>query len=1699
MDGHERDRGDAESLTDVAIVGMSCRLPGADDVGRFWVNLRDGVDSVTHFSEEELSAAGVPADVLADPRYVRATGRLDGAEHFDAAFFGFSRREAEVMDPQQRVFLQCAWHALEHAGHVRAGQDGPIGVFAGAGMSSYLLHILLQEPSLVGTVGAAAVLHANDKDFLTSRTAYKLGLRGPSVTVQTACSTSLVAVHIACQSLLSGECDTALAGGVSVGVPQQAGYFFEPGGIVSPDGRCRAFDAEARGTVFGSGVGVVVLRRLADAARDRDTVYAVVKGTAVNNDGADKVGFTAPSVSGQAAVISEALGVAGVAAETVGYVEAHGTATELGDPIEVAALTQAFTAETTALQFCALGSVKSNVGHLNTAAGVAGLIKATLALRHREIPASLHVTRPNPRLELEDGPFYVNTALADWHAGDAPRRAGVSSFGVGGTNAHVVLEEYVEPDPAVADVQPAHLVVLSAKTEERLARQSDRLAGFCDTDPDVPLRDVAYTLMVGRESFDHRRILVCTSIADLRDGLRDPRSGAFASAAGPERRPVVFVFPGQGAQYAGMAGGLYTHEPVFRRHLDVSADALSAYGGADPRRTLFPSPQDGDRAVAVLDRTVHAQTALFAVEYALAQTLVEWGITPDALIGHSIGEYVAACVAGVLDLQDAARLVSGRAALMQGVPTGRMLAVALPEDEVRPLMTDELDLAATNGPRASIVAGPAVAVDALTQELARRGVAAMVLRTSHAFHSAMMDPVLEDFRALARQVRLSPPRIPFVSNVTGRWITDVEATDPDRWVRHLRGTVRFAEGVRLLAGDPARIYLEVGPGGSLGRLFARQAASSVFGVLRRDRADETAYLREQIGRVWLTGQSPDWPKLYSTPPRRIGLPTYPFERVRHWIDVPPAPLAAGASGPTPGADPPAWDGAMPVVSGAADPLPAIHGSGPDGPAVGGDVEAMIAALWQEVLGTAPAGPDDDFFAAGGHSLLALHLVSRVRDVYDVTLPLRAMLEQPTVAGLAALVEEVRTAMTAPPERPAPAQARPVAPAPTRYDGGVVVPGDADAGVGVGRPAAMRFSLFYFSADGSTSGEERYRVLLEAAEFADRNDFEAVWLPERHFHPFAGLYPNPSVLAAAVAVRTTSIGIRAGSVVLPLHHPVRVAEEWAMVDNLSGGRVGVSVASGWQRDDFVLAPPDSYDRRRELMRDHLEVLERLWAGEEVTLARDDGEPTAVRVYPRPRQAALPVWFTSSGSPTTWTAAGARGANVLTALISQSVDDLAANIRRYRAARAAHGHDPATGQVTLSLHTFVGDDLDAVRELVRGPLQNYLASHLELYRPLAEKSGIALSGADREDLLAFAFDRYFDTSALIGTLRTTAATVDRLRAIGVDEIACQVDFGLDDATVREGLDRLVALTRRSAPAGPASSRLPTPVVTLQRDGEGPPFFCIHPVDGSVLGFRGLASALGADRPFHALQAPGLEGEQQPREHVEDLADRYTEAILAVRPAGPYLLGGWSFGGVAAAEVARNLIAAGHDVPMVVMLDSRAPAQMARQLANMTDFLDRWEPYLPIAARLLSISGPAGVPADLAAQVAALPDGMAEELRALDDFPIGTILLTDENARRVCRAHIGAMQRFRPAPLPATRVTLVRAAIQPDVFGNDPFMGWGDLVSADFAVHVASGDHYTMLRTPHVSMLAAWLGQEFASAGTASDGLASAGRDLGRGGGR
>jgi natural product biosynthesis luciferase-like monooxygenase protein/amino acid adenylation domain-containing protein/non-ribosomal peptide synthase protein (TIGR01720 family) len=1783
------------SGNEIAIVGMAARFPGAPDLRTFWHNLRAGTESISFFDEMELDASPlVPEQARRNPGFVPAGGVLGGGETFDHDFFGIPAREARWMDPQQRVFLEVAWAALEDAGYDPWRYGGRISVYAGAGSSAHQLDLLgrldSDAASLYEALGSAAAQN------LATKASFLLRLRGESMTVHTACSTGLATVHLACQSLLLGQSSMAIAGAVSLSVPQRTGYVHQEGMILSPDGHCRAFDHRAGGTVPGHGVGVVVLKPLADAIADRDQVYAVIKGSAINNEGHRSIGYTAPSVAAQAEVITEALAFAEVSAADIGYVEAHGTGTPLGDPIEITALTRAFRRSTDRVGDCPIGSVKTNIGHLDTAAGIAGLIKVALMLRDGELPPSLHLERPNPAIDFAASPFVVNTELRPWTG--SPRLAGVSSFGIGGTNVHAVLAEPPAPAEPAPSPRPHQVVTLAAHTATALSTMVEELAER----PDLDVADVAYTRAVGRAALRYRRAYVAAGPAELVDTLRNARGDA-APVTEPPR--VGLLFPGQGAASYGMAGELYRVEPVFREELDRCVAELESR----LQTPLLPALLDGSGPILDPELT---HPALFAVELALARLWLDWGVRPAALLGHSFGEYAAACVAGVLALPDAAALAVARGLLVAKLPEGAMIAVGIDEEELASYLDPPLSLAAVNGDGRCVVSGTVDAVAGLRTRLTAAGHAVRELPVRRAFHSPAVQPILPKLVDVAASLPRAAPALPLLSSHSGTWWADGDG-DPEYWARQMREPVRFGAALETLAaaGDEPLVLVEVGPDQGLTMLTMAQLGhrARVVPSLRRLTSDGSDHrvLMDGVGTLWGAGVPIDWDSFYRKESRRrVALPSYPFEGVDCRLD---------ATAPT--ATVPA------VVEAAAAPE--------NGP--GDDVERTVFEIWRERLGTDEFGIHDNFLELGGNSLSAVQLINRLRAAFPVPIPLAMLFEEPTVAGVAGRIRELLGADDTPsavdelpPIRPVPrdpspplsvVQARTLAleaadpgnpalamPVALRLDGaldvaaletairevadrhetlrttfhcdsekwtqrlepdarvaleietipeelaqrrareeaqrpfdlavtplrarllrlaedrhvllisvhhvvadtlslvnlvreigaqyeaivagqpsplpplavqyadfaawqreilrngalarqraywretladlpprlalptdlpreeergvrgrqlevglspdlstkvlevsrrlgvtpfvtllaaytaflgrisgarGVVVgtpignrdraelepligyvahavplrakldgdptfgelvsqtrrtvlsahahpdlpyeelvaeiepardPGrsrifdamfvlhtgipdvqalagmtwrrwqvpdmpamfaatlaklslmlaESPAGLtgtltyaeelfeagtarrlfekftallddGLRRPetrlselrlgplpatpraaarvvpsaTALQLSLSFFANDENAIDGPKYELLLGAARLADERGLAAIWTPERHFHSFGGLYPSPTATSAALAAATRRIGIRAGSVVLPLHDPIRVAEDWSVIDNISGGRVGVSFASGWHPDDFVLAP-DRYADRREVMRQGIEVVRKLWRGETVSRRNGIGDEVEVAIRPRPVQPELPFWLTAAGSPDTFRLAGELGAFVLTNLMAQSMDDLAGKIKLYREAWRDAGHRGG-GHVTLMLHTFLADSAEEAYAMARPPLMRYFRSSVDIASGFAISQGLAvrpedLTEDDLQALLEHGLERYLRDGALIGTPLSCGPVVDRVRELGVDEVAALIDFGVPTGATLRSVELLGELARSE---GQGASRL------------------------------------------------------------------------------------------------------------------------------------------------------------------------------------------------------------------------------------------------------------------------------------------------------
>ncbi len=990
----------------IAIIGMAGRFPGAGNIREFWENLKNGIDSIHELTDEELRDAGVSDEVFSNPAYVRRIGLCKDTDMFDAEFFGIHAREAEVIDPQHRFLLECAWEAFEDAGYTPGQVPGLTGVYVGCGMNKYLINYIAGNQEIENTVGDYQIMIGNAPDYIATRISYKLDLRGPSVSLYTACSTSLVAIHTASQSLLTYQCDMALAGGCTLKFPHNTGFLFKEGHILSPDGYCRAFDEKSSGTVWGEGAGIVLLKRLSEAIQDGDSIYAIIKGTAINNDGSGKVGFTAPSVEGQARAITLAHMLAEIQPESISYIETHGTGTPLGDPIEIAGLKQAFSRNgEIAGKTCALGSVKTNIGHLDTAAGVTGLIKTALALKNSTLPPSLHFTAPNPKLGLEKTPFYVNTTFQPWNTEALPRRAGVSSFGIGGTNAHAVLEE-APNSPEEESNNQHHVFLFSARSPDALEIATGNFCNFLRESDPPAIADIAYTLQAGRKHFPYRCALVGSSITTVIDRL-DPLDSRFTAIGntGNINQNVVFMFSGQGTQYPRMAAQLYKSYKVFSEQVDYCADKLKPQLNIDIRDILFPAESGIETAADTLSQTQFTQPALFTIEYSLARLIMSWGVQPSAMIGHSIGEYVAACLSGVFTLDDTLNLIANRARMMQNQPTGAMLSISATREIFQPFLTDETEIALVNGPGIFVVGGPLEAIDILAEKLDMNKIVYRRLHTSHAFHTAMMEHVCKPLEEIIAAIPKSNPQIPFISNVSGTWITPAQANNPQYWSSHLRSTVHFSEGIsELLRTQPDSIFIEIGPGNSLctltGHHTTPEKPARVIQTLphaKQHQSDVELFLLT-LGTLWTYGIAIDWQQYYKCEHRkRVHLPTYPFERQRYFIE----PIVKSETVKKNTIKTPTPVAGNEKQSKRFHPRPRLTTELADPVST---TEKNLAQLWQQFLGISPIGINDNFFELGGHSLIAVNLFAEIHRKTGANLPLAVLFAAPTIKELAEKVD-----------------------------------------------------------------------------------------------------------------------------------------------------------------------------------------------------------------------------------------------------------------------------------------------------------------------------------------------------------------------------------------------------------------------------------------------------------------------------------------------------------------------------------------------------------------------------------------------------------------------------------------------------------------------------------------------------------------------
>ncbi|MBE9251904.1 LLM class flavin-dependent oxidoreductase [Dolichospermum sp. LEGE 00240] len=1492
----------------IAVIGMGCRFPQAQDIESFWKILREGVDAITDIPLERWDindlytpTAGTPGKTVS-----RWGGFLDKIDHFEPDFFDISPSDAQRIDPHHRLVLEVAWESLENAGIVPKTLAGSkTGVFIGMSQSDY--HRLIYKD--ISTIDAEDGPHTF-LCFVANRLSYFLNLQGPSLAIDTACSSSLVAVHLACQSLRSGESNLAITGGVSLRLSPEESIALSLKGMLSPQGRCKTFDAGANGFVRGEGCGIFILKRLDDAIKDQDNILAIIRGSAVNQNGLSH-GITSPNGIAQQTLLRQALENAEVEPTEISYVETHGTASGLGDAIEYKALKAVLMQNREPNQPCWLGSVKTNIGHLEAAAGIAGLIKTTLSLQHQQIFPNLHLKQLNPYISLAGTTFSIPTNLQSWHSITETRFAGVSSFGFGGTNCHIILEAAPLSSQQNMDKRerPLHILTLSAKTEKALLDLANLYLGkLQNRDLDFSLADLCFTANTSRTHFYHRLAVVAESREILIEKLAAIVSATNTFGKDQKRShngkqpKIVFLFPGQGSQYVNSCRQLYETQPTFRATLERCQEILSPYLDQPLLEILYPENQL--TPTNFLDETVYTQPVLFALEYALAELWKSWGIIPDAVMGYSMGEYVAACVAGVFSLEDALQLIAQRGHLMQSLsPQGSMVEVFADVAQVVTAIAPYIDrvaIAAINSPNLMIISGEIEAVEAVVTTLQTDGIKTRKLNYNLAFHSPLMKPVAAAFQQIASTVNYSSPKMRIISSITAQEIK-AEIGTPEYWCNHIQQPVQFADSMKILHKLGYTVFVEVGPQ-SLLLEMGRQCLDSGVGIWLTGMIpgkEDWRQLLQNLETLYLQGISVNWHGFdQDYPRRRRSLPTYPFQRQRYWFDqdansfyqtTPSSNNASTLEIACPvSLEPPSNTELKTAIKNdvpESAPLFSTH--------TAESIENWIVHWLHKNLEVATKSTENgksgqSFRDYGLKSIGAVKLAKDLEQMLGRSLEATIVWNFPTVETLAVhLAGELENPVSTPP-----GQSTFSSQQSDKYYQSTITNYQSPK-------KAMQFSLLYFASNEAEFKSDKYSLLIEGSKFADQYGLTAVWIPERHFHAFGGLYPNPAVLGSALAMVTNRVRIRAGSVVLPLHNPIRVAEEWAVVDNLSQGRVDIAFARGWNPNDFVFAP-DHFANSAEVMFSGIKTVQKLWQGESISLPNGIGKETETRIYPLPKQKEIAIWITCTGGKERFVEAGAIGANVLTALLFQPIEELAEKIASYRESLAKNGHDPEAGQVTLMLHTFIGEDMNLVRHKVRKPFTTYLESSVNLWR-----HGITnLDGLDKkekEHLLAYAFERYFQTSALIGTPESCQLMVQQLQAIGVDEIACLIDFGIDGDAVMASLYSLKKLKEQSdLMIVPSDNNINhslivkgQPLINFQSSQTSPKWiidtqrkanaklrlFCLPHAGGDISIFKNWSNSLPADIEVYALQlAPQTYPKSKPTfEYLTPLVADLAEFLL------------------------------------------------------------------------------------------------------------------------------------------------------------------------------------------------------------------------------
>ncbi|MDJ0730271.1 MAG: amino acid adenylation domain-containing protein [Crocosphaera sp.] len=1788
--------------SDIAIIGMSCRFPGANNLEQFWQNLRDGVESISILEDGDLQISD--RTVLNDSNYVKAGASLPDVDLFDASFFGYSAKEAEIMDPQQRIFLECAWEALQSSGYASEEVEPSTGVFAGSGMNTYLINNVhpnrnfSSQQTFLGSALDLQVRLANGKDFLPTKVSYKLGLKGPSINVQTACSTSLVAVHMACQSILNGESDMALAGGVAIGIPQNTGYLYQEDMIFSPDGHCRAFDADAQGTVFGDGVGIVVLKSLSKAIEDGDHIYAVIKGSAVNNDGGDKIGYTAPSIEGQRAVITEALNKAEVNPSTISYVEAHGTGTALGDPIEITALTQAFGGKTNNTDSCAIGSVKTNIGHLVEAAGIAGLIKTVLALKHKEIPPTLHFQKPNPNIDFAQSPFFVNTELREWERNGTPRRAGVSSFGMGGTNAHIVLEESpVESAPRQkAEGRSQHILTLSAKSDRALRELAENYVSYLASEPEAELADICFTANTGHQHFEHRLAVVAASKQDLQEQLAEFESLNTGIVKQPQSATIAFLFTGQGSQYVNMARQLYEQEPTFRATIDRCAAILEPELKQSLLTLLYPETKTDPNGL--LNETRYTQPALFAIEYALAQLWLSWGIKPDVVMGHSVGEYVAACLAGVFSLEDGLKLIAARGRLMQTLPqNGAMLSMLASEQEAIAVIEpygQEISIAAINGPESVVISGKREAINAVEQRLTAKGIKTKQLNVSHAFHSHLMEPMLADFAQVAQTIKLSQPQIKLISNVTGELITD-EVTTVEYWCRHIRQPVRFAQSMSCLNSLDVNVLIEVGAKPILlgmGRYCLPQHQGLWLPSLRSDRNDWQQILTS-LAELYINGITIDWVGFDGNYERyRTPLPTYPFQRQRYWLEAPdwygqelPTQENGNENGQhsepkTADQSQEGMENALYQIEWKPQKLDVKQSTTlaknwlilADHKGIGAQLAEKLRSKAESCTLVFPGQEYQQIgtqeFQIDPHNpqhyqqvLTALPQINCVVHLWSLDIPEATVTEDVITSaqlGCGSTLHLVQALLAREKEVPSLWLITQGTQSVENYP----VTAIAQSPLwGMGKAIAIEhpeLNCMRLDLNAETTGNEVNILWSEIQHSSNSDDMEdqIAWRNNRRYVPRLTPYsasktnrqsltikqertylitgglgdiglrvanwlvekgaknlvllgrsqPKPTVSAKLEEMK--EIGVKVVVLQADVSDFSQISAVFKQIDQTMPGLGGIIHAAGitddgiidnlsWKQFAKVLAPKMQGSWNLHCLSAELDLDFFVLFSSIASLLGSAGHSNYVAANSfLDTLAAYRQAQGLSGLSINWgvwsnIGLASRNLQVLERLEKAGIGSITAQQGLQVLEKLLAEQPTQVGFVPINWASFqhqLGANSSFFKDLkqVSTPLVSE-SKQLTLRQQLAQTPN-----SDRQNLL---FTHIYSLVAktlglkspqkLDKSARLIDWGLDSLMAIELrnelqSSLECSVGSTLffDYPTLETLVEYLASVVLESEADQAKSltvSGKKTTLVPIQPQGSKPPLFFVPGILGSVFDLYPLARCLGEDQPFYGLRSLGLGEGEEPLTQMADIAAHHIKTIQAVQPQGPYFLGGHSFGGKVAWEMAQQLRKQGQNVSWLALMDVQVDVPDCQKNAINGDITksirDLVAIYEGILEKDLEITVDVLQPLSENEQISYFQEKLNIAGHSLSEGDIRKLL-------QVYTTNLQAHTNYVPQKMESTPITFFRAKeigilgdYLPDLSMSlaDPSWGWQQLSLNPVEIQLIPGNHLTMLQKPYVQVLA------------------------------